>query len=150
MVKNEYIQCVIHCPIWTYTNTVLITVQINIKGVLKGNLYLYKGIYIIYIYIYMYMYMYIDICNRENNMPTWLSPQWLCDNSCTWVNVRYIYIYIYIYLHVYRFRVRYGLWLELLSRHSEGKNQIWENILFLEKPPFNLFYRLIFFLIDWA
>ena len=61
MVKNEYIQCVIHCPIWTYTNTVLITVQINIKGVLKGNLYLYKGIYIyinIYIYIYIYVYVY--------------------------------------------------------------------------------------------
>ena len=56
-------------------------------------------------------------------------------------------MYIYIYLYVYRFRVRYGLWLELLSRHSEGKNQIWENILFLEKPPFNLFYRMIFFLL---
>ena len=24
------------------------------------------------------------ICNHENNVPSRLSPQWLCGNSCTW------------------------------------------------------------------
>ena len=27
------------------------------------------------------------ICNHENNVPSRLSPQWLCDNSCTWAQV---------------------------------------------------------------
>ena len=26
------------------------------------------------------IYMY----NHENNVPSWLSPQWLCGNSCNW------------------------------------------------------------------
>ena len=38
----------------------------------------------IYLCIYMYIYIYIYIFNHENNMPFWLSPQWLCGNSCTW------------------------------------------------------------------
>ena len=39
----------------------------------------------IYIYIYnIYIYIYIVyICNHENNVPSRLSPQWLCGNSCT-------------------------------------------------------------------
>ena len=24
------------------------------------------------------------ICYHENNVPSWLSPQWVCGNSCTW------------------------------------------------------------------
>ena len=28
--------------------------------------------------------IYIYIFNHENNMPSWLSPQWFCGNSCTW------------------------------------------------------------------
>ena len=28
------------------------------------------------------MYM----CNHENNVPSRLSPQWLCGNSCTWAH----------------------------------------------------------------
>ena len=45
----------------------------------------------------------IYICNHENNVPSRLSPQWLCGNSCTWAhNVRLnIYIYIYIYICIY-------------------------------------------------
>ena len=35
------------------------------------------------------------ICNHENNVPSRLSPQWLCGNSCTWGHDIYIYIYIY-------------------------------------------------------
>ena len=31
----------------------------------------------------MYVYIYA-IMNHENNVPSRLSPQWLCGNSCTW------------------------------------------------------------------
>ena len=34
--------------------------------------------------------MYIYICTHENNVPSRLSPQWLCGNSCIWAHdVRY-------------------------------------------------------------
>ena len=26
------------------------------------------------------------ICYHEHNMPSMLSPQWLCGNSCTWAH----------------------------------------------------------------
>ena len=65
------------------------------------------------------------ICNHEYNVHSWLSPQWLCRNSCTWAHdvhiwlmrayivfmtaytlhpscfceiYEHIYIYIYIYI----------------------------------------------------
>ena len=28
----------------------------------------------------------IYVCNHENNVPSRLSPQWLCGNSCTWAH----------------------------------------------------------------
>ena len=34
----------------------------------------------------MYIYIYMYICNHENNVPSRLSPQWLCGNSCTWAH----------------------------------------------------------------
>ena len=34
----------------------------------------------------MYIYIYIYICNHENNVPSGLSPQWFCGNSCTWAH----------------------------------------------------------------
>ena len=36
--------------------------------------------------MYLYIYIYIYICNHENNVPTRLSTQWLCGNSCTWAH----------------------------------------------------------------
>ena len=27
-----------------------------------------------------------NICYNENNVPSRLSPQWLCGNSCTWAH----------------------------------------------------------------
>ena len=47
--------------------------------------YIYLYIYIyIYIYIFDYhIYIYIYIRNHEKNVPSWLSPQWVCGNSCT-------------------------------------------------------------------
>ena len=27
-----------------------------------------------------------NICYHENNAPSWLSPHWLCGNSCTWAH----------------------------------------------------------------
>ena len=36
--------------------------------------------------IYIYIYIYIYICYHENNVPSRLSSQWLCGNSCTWAN----------------------------------------------------------------
>ena len=57
--------------------------------------YVYMYIYIIYICVYIYIYIYIFtiiyniyICNHGNNVnnvPSLLSPQWLCGNSCTCV-----------------------------------------------------------------
>ena len=46
----------------------------------------------------IYIYIYIYICNHENNVPSWLSPQWLCGNTCTWAHDVRLYIYIYIYM----------------------------------------------------
>ena len=34
----------------------------------------------------MNVILYIYICNYENNVPSQLSPQWLCGNSGTWVH----------------------------------------------------------------
>ena len=66
--------------------------------------------YIIYIYINKY------ICNHKNSVPSWLSPQWLCSNSCNWAyDVRFqvpncmschkvivvIAIYLFISLYIY-------------------------------------------------
>ena len=53
------------------------------------------------------------MCNHENNVPSRLSPQWLCGNSCTWERNGRLHIagtnsvcreslmttYIYINLH---------------------------------------------------
>ena len=41
--------------------------------------------YVLHIYIDIYVY-YIHICYHENNVPSPLSPQWLCGNSCTWAH----------------------------------------------------------------
>ena len=43
------------------------------------------------IFTYIYIYIYY-----ENNVPSRLSPQWLCGNSCTRAHdVKYIAIYIH-------------------------------------------------------
>ena len=45
-----------------------------------------------------YIYIYIYICNHENNVPSLLSPQWLCGNSCTWaLDVRFHPYIMYSY-----------------------------------------------------
>ena len=47
------------------------------------------------------MNIYTYICNHENNVPSRLSPQWLCGNSCTWAHDVRLYIYIYyIYIDI--------------------------------------------------
>ena len=78
----------------------------GVTFILSMNIYVMYSRYIYTLYIYIYVY----ICSHENNVPSRLSPQWFCGNSCTWVHVRfqhsvcrgslmttYIYIYIYIY-----------------------------------------------------
>ena len=47
--------------------------------------YIYIYIYI-YIYLYIYIYIYIYICNHENNVLSWLTPQWLYmyNIECKW------------------------------------------------------------------
>ena len=45
-------------------------------------MYIYVYIY----YIYIHIPIYICICYHENNVPSRLSPQWLCGNSCTWAH----------------------------------------------------------------
>ena len=86
----------------------------GVTFILSMNIYVMYSRYIYTLYIYIYVY----ICSHENNVPSRLSPQWFCGNSCTWVHVRfqhsvclgslmttYIYIYIiYIYIlciHIY-------------------------------------------------
>ena len=36
--------------------------------------------------MYIYICIYIYICYHENNVPSRLSPQWLCGNSRTWAH----------------------------------------------------------------
>ena len=61
------------------------------------------------IHIHIYKYIYKYICNHESNMPSRLSPQWLCGSSCIWAHdalghtlcfgslmTTYIYKYMYI------------------------------------------------------
>ena len=77
---------------------------------------------------YIYIYIYIYICYHEYHVPSRLSPQWLCDNSCTWAHEPYIifmityilrsscfceigalcvswitydHLYIYVYIYIY-------------------------------------------------
>ena len=45
-----------------------------------------KEYYIIYHVNYIYIYIYIYICNHENQVPSRLSPQWVCVNSCIWAH----------------------------------------------------------------
>ena len=47
-------------------------------------MYLCAHIYT-YIDLCIYIYIYIYICYHENNVPSRLSPQWLCGNSCAQV-----------------------------------------------------------------
>ena len=54
------------------------------------------------IYIYMHIYVriyniciYAYTCNHENNAPLWLSPQWLCGNSCTSAHDRTSYAQVH-------------------------------------------------------
>ena len=55
------------------------------------------------------MYMYIYICH-ENNVPSQLSPQWLCVSWITYDHLNiYIYIYIYIYTCNYFCKIRFDL-----------------------------------------
>ena len=39
-----------------------------------------------FVYVCMYIYVYIYIYNHKNNVPSRLSSQWLCGNSCTWAD----------------------------------------------------------------
>ena len=73
-------------------------------------------------YIYMCKYIYIYTCNHENNVPSRLSPQWLCGNSYTWTHgarfYTYIYINIYIYdvhLYIYIYIYIYDVYLYIYS-----------------------------------
>ena len=65
-IQNQH-QIYIYCTwmyncIWTYMNI------------------FYYPIWNIYIYIYIYK------CYHENNVPSRLTPQWFCGNSCTWAH----------------------------------------------------------------
>ena len=47
--------------------------------------------------MYIYIYIYIYTCNHENKVPSQLSPQWLCSNSCT--SAHDVRLHIYICFH---------------------------------------------------
>ena len=51
--------------------------------------------------MYIYIYIYIYTCNHENKVPSQLSPQWLCSNSCTSAHDVRLHIYMFSWLHVY-------------------------------------------------
>ena len=65
----------------------------------------------IFVLINVYIYIYIYIGNHENNVPSRLSPQWYCGNSCTWAHdvrlyhvpyIMYGYIMIRLYHEPYK------------------------------------------------
>ena len=93
-------------PIWTSVtrnvNLIFISTHLHTRLVsfwcfIKERFYISISQIFIYIYIYIYInkykiytYIYIYICNHENNVPSWSSPQWRCGNSCTWaLDVRF-------------------------------------------------------------
>ena len=39
-----------------------------------------------YIYYISYIIKCVYMCKHENNLTSWLSPQWLCGNSYTWAH----------------------------------------------------------------
>ena len=60
-------------------------ISVSSKPSKKFFIYIFGHLTLTYkvcIYIYIYIYIY----NHENNMPSRLSPQWLCGNSCTWAH----------------------------------------------------------------
>ena len=69
-----------------------ITIQVIEIRVTSFNIYTNSWVYIIYMYMYIYIIYYIYYiyyiytCIHENNVPSWLSPQWPCDNSSTWAH----------------------------------------------------------------
>ena len=53
----------------------------------------------VFISLYLYVFIYVYKCYNENNVPSRLSPQWLCGNSCTSAHdVRCFHDNIYITL----------------------------------------------------
>ena len=51
--------------------------------------------------MYIYIHMYIYICSHENNVSSWLSPQWHCGNSCTWAHDRALCTYVHMTVHTH-------------------------------------------------
>ena len=51
---------------------------------------------ITYILHVLHANVYIYMFYHKNNVPSRLSPQWLCDNSFTWANDVWLYILLHI------------------------------------------------------
>ena len=88
--------CIYYIHIYIYIY-MYIYIYIYIYTYICIYLYVYMYIYLNhiykYIYTYIYIYMYIYICYHENNVPSRLSPKWLCRNSCSWAHdVHQVYI----------------------------------------------------------
>ena len=107
------------------------------------------------VYIYIYAIM-------KNNVPSRLSPPWLCGNSCTcvfllwdlstlcvvdhlWPLYIYICIYIYIYIYIYTYIVIYNelkiLVLPIGFQFSNNYSWQWS-------PP-TLLFRKVFDLLSY-
>ena len=81
-------------------------------------------------YLRAHIYIYIYAYNHENNVPSWLSPQWLYGNSCTWAHdlqfkpvviTRYDCTYITLILLLWDLRTLCVVnHISLLVEHSFG------------------------------
>ena len=100
--------------------------------------YIYKYIYMyIYIYIYIHIRGKMDIiytCNHEINVPSPLSPQQFCGNSCT--QVYDVQLHTFLWLHVYimltllpwdlkTLRIVDHLWLLIILSLLDLLNTLW-------------------------
>ena len=82
----------------TWSCRPLTTSHLLAKIPLLPNFYVESKHILIYIYIHIHTYIYIHvyisiyICYHEKNVPSRLSPQWLCGNACTWAHTLEPYI----------------------------------------------------------
>ena len=76
---------------YTYICYICVYICISVYIYVYIHMYTYICYICIYIYIYIYIYTYTHIyvnMKTENNVnvPSRLSTQWLCSNSCTWAH----------------------------------------------------------------
>ena len=85
-------------------------------------------------------------CYHENNVPSRLSPQWLCGNSCTWAHDVRLLNYVINYAHLASVRFEHsmgrGSLIYIYSVRTEGCLVV--TYLQWSITTFNQFFQLFF------